>query len=384
MLHSIHDRIKKRRKELKMSQADLAAKVGIKAPAISQYESGARNPSYEVLRKLSAALNVTAEYLKEGTNIVEEEQPILQNQDSVFLKIANTLTESDKKKLLEYATFLASGRKIEIENFFVSPTQYANHILEERQDRSLPVDIYSISKQLGMKVFEDDLKEGEGILIQGEHPVIILDNKINLPTRKKFTLASLIGHYLIPWHLNENYVSRKYGDEESLEDKKKREADELLTGKSTLLTEEVAEMEAHEFAFRVLIPTKEIQRDFVDQKATINKIMELSSEKYGVSLFLLVNRLVDFAPKKYAVVQSKNNEVIKVFQGKRQLISGEVNRESLAASFVQKPPTKEEIREGSVSAKNWVLDPKENEKVYEQSIFNPKIGKVLTLLTFEE
>lgn len=42
----------------------------------------------------------------------------------------------------------------------------------------------------------------------------------------------------------------------------------------------------------------------------------------------------------------------------------------------------EEVREGDVPAACWLRDPKEGERVYEQSIYNPKIGRVLTLLTF--
>ncbi|MEH7014212.1 hypothetical protein V7087_25945 [Neobacillus niacini] len=45
---------------------------------------------------------------------------------------------------------------------------------------------------------------------------------------------------------------------------------------------------------------------------------------------------------------------------------------------------KEEIREGEVPASSWFVDAKENETVYEQSVYNPALGKVLTLLTINK
>ena len=63
---SVSERISKKREELNLSQTDLAKRAGLKPPAISQYESGLRSPSYEALIKLSNALGVTTDYLISG------------------------------------------------------------------------------------------------------------------------------------------------------------------------------------------------------------------------------------------------------------------------------------------------------------------------------
>jgi transcriptional regulator with XRE-family HTH domain len=47
----------------KMSQQDLAAKTGLPASSISHFEGKARRPSFENLRRLANALNVTTDYL---------------------------------------------------------------------------------------------------------------------------------------------------------------------------------------------------------------------------------------------------------------------------------------------------------------------------------
>lgn len=377
MPNSINERIKNRRKELNMSQAELANQVGLKPPAISQYESGARRPSYEALRKLSFALKVSTEYLVSGLIKDQTQEPLKQN-DRVILRIVNSLKEQDKEKLVEYAMFLATGRKVKMDTLFETPSEYANYYLEEKIGRRLPIDVYGLAKEVGIKVFEDDLDDGEGILIQVDHPIILLDNKKRFETRKKFTLAALIGHYVLPWHLKSSYIARKFDHEEV----KKKNPNEMVFGHSTLLTEEVETMEANQFAFNILLPPEELTTDFIDKNATIEKLKELADNKYNVSLFLLVNRLVDFADEKYAVVQSENIKIIKRFQGRRSLVTFEkVDNRSKAASFFTNPSDMEEIREGEVPASCWFNDARENETVYEQSIYNPVIKKVLTLLT---
>jgi transcriptional regulator with XRE-family HTH domain len=375
---SINERIKNRRKELNMSQAELAHQVGLKPPAISQYESGARRPSFEALRKLSFVLKVSTEYLVSGID-KEQTQAPLKHADRVILRIVNSLTEQDKEKLVEYAAFLATGRKVKIDTLYESASEYAKYYLEEKMGDTFPVDIYTFAKELGIKVFEDNLDEGEGILIQVEHPIILLDRKMTIETRKKFTLATLIGHYILPWHLKSSYISRKY---DNLEVKNKNPND-MLFGHSTLLTEEVEGMEANQFAFNILMPSNELTKDFIENHATIETLKELADKKYSVSLFVLLNRLVDFAEDKYAVVQSENSIIIKSFPGKRSLLptSEKVNDKSKAATFFTNPSVTEEIREGEVPASCWFSDSKVNETVYEQSVYNPKYRKVLTLLT---
>lgn len=383
MPSSINERIKNRRKELKLSQVELANLVGLKPPAISQYESGARKPSFEALRKLSFALKVSTEYLVSGIDIKKKQQP-LEHSDRVILRILNSLKEQDKEKVVEYATFLATGRRIKMDTLFETPVEYANHYLEELFQHQLPIDVYRLSKEVGIKVFEDELNEGEGILTQVDHPIILLDSKITFESRKKFTLATLIGHYILPWHLKSSYISRKY-HHPLLEQKASNnnwQQEEAEFGRSTLLTEEVEEMEAHEFAFNILMPPKDLTTDFIQQNATIEKLKDLADKKYQVSLFVLLNRLVSFAEDKYAVIQSEESKMIKRFQGKRNLVSSsDLDQRSLAASFFSKPSKVEETRKGEVPASCWFSDSKENEMVYEQSIYNPALKKVLTLLT---
>ncbi|MBQ6815746.1 MAG: helix-turn-helix transcriptional regulator [Clostridia bacterium] len=57
------DRLRKLRKERKLTQKELAALVGIKNSVISFYEVGDRTPSLEALIKLSKALRISTDVL---------------------------------------------------------------------------------------------------------------------------------------------------------------------------------------------------------------------------------------------------------------------------------------------------------------------------------
>lgn len=63
MTAEFNDRLRKARESLGLTQADLAKKSGLQAAAISHFETGHRAPSFENLRKLSDALNVSVDYL---------------------------------------------------------------------------------------------------------------------------------------------------------------------------------------------------------------------------------------------------------------------------------------------------------------------------------
>lgn len=358
---SVSERIYKKREELGLSQTDLAKKAGLKPPAISQYESGSRSPSYEALIKLSHALNVTTDFLISGKEV--DALSINDKTMNVLLKIIRNFSQDNNEKLLEYAVFLSNGL-IKSDVPILTEMDYADYVIKNFSSSNLPIDVNEICSNLSISVFEDDLKdEGEGILIKGRRNVIILNNSIKNEQRKKFTKAILIGHAIIPWHVNSTYTVRK-------------------AGTSTLLTEDIQEMEAQSFAANLLIPNLHLDKDFIKTNVNLDNLKKLATEKYEVSLFAFANRLVDFAKDKYAVLQSDNWNVIKTFQGNRPLVNT-INPDSLAATFFSNPSEVEEIRKGEVPANCWLIEANENEMVFEESIYNPEYKKVLTLITID-
>lgn len=57
------ERLRTARDKRGLSQADLATRAGFQASAISHFETGTRKPSFDNLRRLADALDVTTDYL---------------------------------------------------------------------------------------------------------------------------------------------------------------------------------------------------------------------------------------------------------------------------------------------------------------------------------
>jgi transcriptional regulator with XRE-family HTH domain len=356
---SVGDRIAIIRKKLGLSQTDLATKSGLKPPTISQYESGSRNPSYEALIKLSGALGVTTDFLIKGE---EEEAKVTDTISRITIKIIQGLSEEKRERLLDYAVLLSDKSRIEDVPLFERPTDYANYLLQKYTDSTPPIDIYQLAIRLNIRIMDQELLHEEGILINGTKRVIILNSEIKNRQRRKFTLAILIGHSILPWHLQDTY--------------------ERNDDHPTLLTENIEEMEAHEFAVSLIMPKFHLEKDLI-QNASIGYLKQLAMEKYDVSLFALSNRLVEYDSEKYALLQSKNLTVVQTFSGKRPLVQ-QVNPNSYAGNFSSNPSEQEEIRSGEVPADYWLIDAYPCERLFEETVYNPKFGKALTLLTMKK
>lgn len=71
------DRLKRRRKELRLTQRQLSKKVGVSAPSITQWELGNTNPRGESLNLLCKALNCSLDWLLYGYGDPEDkDQPV--------------------------------------------------------------------------------------------------------------------------------------------------------------------------------------------------------------------------------------------------------------------------------------------------------------------
>ncbi len=69
---TIGDRIREARKEIGLSQADLAGKIGVSQPAVANWESGVHDPRRLMLAKIAEALQVSAGWLASGARSLVE------------------------------------------------------------------------------------------------------------------------------------------------------------------------------------------------------------------------------------------------------------------------------------------------------------------------
>lgn len=57
------EKLKQLRKSMKMTQQQLAERLGVAKSVVSYYESGDRYPSYDVMIKIAKTFHVTIDYL---------------------------------------------------------------------------------------------------------------------------------------------------------------------------------------------------------------------------------------------------------------------------------------------------------------------------------
>ena len=97
--------LKRTRERQELSQEQLAKASGLTAAAISQIESGLREPTFSTIVRLASALKTTPNDLMGlGEAAVD---PSLQ----ALFRDATKLSASDYETLKAYARFLAEGKK---------------------------------------------------------------------------------------------------------------------------------------------------------------------------------------------------------------------------------------------------------------------------------
>lgn len=96
------DRLSKLRTAKKLTQQDIANKLGITRQAYSFYETGKREPDYETLKKLVDLFEVSIDYLlgrsNDPSNVEEDEE---KHNIAFFGGAKEELTEEESKHLQE-------------------------------------------------------------------------------------------------------------------------------------------------------------------------------------------------------------------------------------------------------------------------------------------
>lgn len=102
---SIGNRIKKRRKEMKMSADKLAEKIGKNRATVYRYEKDEiENMPYDVLEPIAEALNVSPAYLM-GWEEKEKPETVAAHLDY------SDLTEEEQKEVENFIDYIRNKRK---------------------------------------------------------------------------------------------------------------------------------------------------------------------------------------------------------------------------------------------------------------------------------
>ena len=120
------EKLKARRKELKMTQKDIADQLGISYQAYSAWERGIKEPSKEKVKQLEQILKVPKGYFTE----IE------------IVRLYNTLSNKGKNQVVEYTRDLVQKEKPQ-QVISVSENLYEYHVYEK------------ISAGIGASVYDD-------------------------------------------------------------------------------------------------------------------------------------------------------------------------------------------------------------------------------------
>ena len=98
----LQERLKQARNEKKISQQELAKLVGVHYTNIGRYERGEAVPSAHVLNKLAQSLDVTPDYLINGTLDDKADSSISDSELLIMFKKVEKLPAEKKRLVKEF------------------------------------------------------------------------------------------------------------------------------------------------------------------------------------------------------------------------------------------------------------------------------------------
>ncbi|ERJ12305.1 helix-turn-helix domain-containing protein [Haloplasma contractile] len=111
----IEKRLRSLRKEHGYTIKELAKLLSLSESVISLYENGKRQPSYDILIKLTKLYSVTADYLlgidgNSAEETVTTKKEVIDQTIELILKPPFTLTSDDIKQIRNFVLFIKSQK----------------------------------------------------------------------------------------------------------------------------------------------------------------------------------------------------------------------------------------------------------------------------------
>jgi transcriptional regulator with XRE-family HTH domain len=112
-MNTVGERIKDLRTQAKMTQSDLAAKVGLTYVQIGRYEKRGAVPSAEVLAKLADALHTTTDFLMHGSVQDKAASQIDDNELLSLFRSVEKMNNEDKSVIKTVIDALITKRQLQ-------------------------------------------------------------------------------------------------------------------------------------------------------------------------------------------------------------------------------------------------------------------------------
>jgi Zn-dependent peptidase ImmA (M78 family)/DNA-binding XRE family transcriptional regulator len=192
-------RIRRAREAAGWSQAHLAEEVGKNQATVSYWEKGRRSPDLEDLVDLATALGVEVSFFFEDDRIHQPRRVLLRAQGALrALDDWATAVEEFEEQIID-ADLEPLERVIRIKSD--TPVRASEELLAQGRATKPPVAIDDLARSCGVHVFEAELPgQVSGLLLFVDTHVVIGFNKAHPETRRRFTIAHELGHYLLSHH----------------------------------------------------------------------------------------------------------------------------------------------------------------------------------------
>jgi Zn-dependent peptidase ImmA (M78 family)/DNA-binding XRE family transcriptional regulator len=257
-------RLKSARLLAKLTQEELAQKVGITKNAVSKYEKGEMMAETSVLKSLAEALGVGADYLLrpyevELTNVEFRKKASMSPRDENII---------NEQILIRIENYLKTEEILSIPNTFENPfpgvvihskgemEEYAGKLIGKWQlgINGIP-SVYRMLEDHEVKIIELPFSkdfDGWSGLACGKYPVIVINANTPTTERKRFTALHELAHLIFSF-------------------------DETLSEKEV-------EKLCHYFAGAVLVPLPSIKRMFGESRSFITSRDRMEVNRlYGIS-----------------------------------------------------------------------------------------------------
>ena len=299
---SIAARLQELRFKKRSSLQQVADAVGISKTHVWELERGRTgNPSLEVLTKLANYFDITIRAL-----VGEEPESFADERLVRMFRQAGELSERDRDILDDMIQSFRKKQDIssltidrmEIDDGSGDPVGMAAAITRQLPNLSRPVPVREIAKAIDIfEIREEPLDGLEGglIVVDDRARGAILVHRDRPETRKRYTIAHEIGHYVIPLH----------------------GSDSLECQESDLRVEQIGpndrarvmELQANQFATELLMPRQQVELFLGgNTSADIRQILNMA-DRFDVSREASARRYVALQGQPLAVVFSRNGHV---------------------------------------------------------------------------
>lgn len=174
----------------------------------------------------------------------------------------------------------------------MTPAAQLASLFSQRYAKGCPPDLTLLCKELGLRVQEVAAMGFDGALVRSrthQKGIIAVKESIREPSRKRFTIAHEIGHFVIPHHRFLKNVCNE---------KKIDTADNRLNR---------TESEANEFAAELLLPSRVLSKRFNLREISLTEISKVATE-FETSLTAAIRCYLRLTDLPCAMVWSSNNQ----------------------------------------------------------------------------